>query len=72
MSTAIDIFLNQIVLSGGIPFSVTIPKMPADINVNQMTSDQIHAKLQQGYEEYMENKTMNAADVFEKFRESHS
>ena len=51
---------------------MTIPKMPADINVNQMTSDQIHAKLQQGYEEYMENKTMNAADVFEKFRESHS
>ena len=72
MSTAIDIFLNQVVLSGGIPFSVTIPQMPADIDVNQMTSNQIHAKLQQGYEEYTENKTMNAADVFKKFRENHS
>lgn len=26
MSTAVDMFLNQIVLVGGIPFSVTLPK----------------------------------------------
>ena len=30
MSTAVDMFFNQIVLVGGIPFSVTIPKPPAD------------------------------------------
>ena len=29
MSTAIDIYLNQISLTGGIPFAVTLPKAPA-------------------------------------------
>ena len=28
MSTAVDMFLNQVVLVGGIPFSVTLPKAP--------------------------------------------
>lgn len=28
MSTAIDIYLNQISLTGGIPFAVTLPKVP--------------------------------------------
>lgn len=32
MSTAVDMFLNQVVLVGGIPFSVTVPKPPADID----------------------------------------
>ena len=32
MSTAVDMFLNQVVLVGGIPFSVTLPKAPADID----------------------------------------
>lgn len=28
MSTAIDIYLNQIAMTGGIPFSLTLPRMP--------------------------------------------
>lgn len=29
MSTAIDIYLNQISLTGGIPFAVTLPNAPS-------------------------------------------
>ena len=72
MSTAVDMFLNQVVLVGGIPFSVTVPKPPADIDVSQMTEAGFHTKLQRGYDEYKASKTQNAADAFEKFRESHS
>lgn len=32
MSTAIDMYLNQIFLTGGIPFSVTLPKAPDAVN----------------------------------------
>ena len=32
MSTAVDMFLNQIVLKGGIPFAVTLPKAPEAID----------------------------------------
>jgi len=45
ISTAVDMFLNQIVLMGGIPFSVTLPNPPADIDVYQMTEPQLHGKI---------------------------
>ena len=72
MSTAVDMFLNQVVLVGGIPFSVTVPKPPVDIDASQMTEAQLHAKLQRGYDDYMAGRTQNATDAFAKFRESHS
>ena len=49
MSTAIDIYLNQIYLTGGIPFSVSLPKVPDSINADLMDSDEIYEKLLKGY-----------------------
>lgn len=49
MSTAIDMFLNQISLTGGIPFAVTLPKAPDTINMDVMTEDEIHEKLRKVY-----------------------
>ena len=72
MSTAVDMFLNQVVLVGGIPFAVTLPNAPESIDMTKMSEDQIHAKLQQGYESYKAGRTQNAAEAFNKFRESHS
>ena len=72
MSTAVDMFLNQVVLVGGIPFPVTVPKPPVDIDVAQMTEAQLHAKLKRGYDDYKEGRTHNAAETFAKFRETHS
>ena len=71
MSTAVDIFLNQVVLSGGIPFPVTLPKAPAGIDAAQMTESEIHAKILKGYDSYAEGRTQNAADAFLKFRENN-
>lgn len=72
LSTAVDMFLNQVVLVGGIPFSVTVPKPPADIDATQMTEAQLHAKLQRGYDDYKAGRTQNAAEAFAQFREIHS
>ncbi len=72
MSTAVDMFLNQIVLVGGIPFSVTLPGAPESIDASRMTDDQIHAKIQRGYESYKAGRTQKAEDAFKRFRESHS
>lgn len=71
MSTAIDMYLNQISLTGGIPFAVTLPKAPDSINVDLMTADEFHAKLQKGYDDIEAGKVQNAANAFAKFRESH-
>lgn len=52
MSTAVDMFLNQVVLTGGIPFAVTLPIAPESIDTSKMSSDEIHDKIQNGYESY--------------------
>lgn len=72
MSTAVDMFLNQVVLVGGIPFPVTVPKAPKDIDISQMTESQFHAKLHRGYDDYQAGRTQNAEEAFVKFREIHS
>lgn len=72
MSTAVDMFLNQVVLVGGIPFAVTLPNAPESIDATKMSEDQIHAKIQKGYESYKVGRTQNAAEAFKRFRESHS
>ncbi|MCD8076343.1 MAG: type II toxin-antitoxin system RelB/DinJ family antitoxin [Lachnospiraceae bacterium] len=70
MSSAIDMYLNQIVLTGGIPFAVTLPKAPNTINVEQMTAEEIHEKLQKGYDDIAAGRVQNAEEAFKKFREN--
>lgn len=72
MSTAVDIYLNQISLTGGIPFAVTLPKAPDSLNSDLMTNEELHAKLQRGYNDMREGRVHDAASAFEKFRETHS
>ena len=71
MSTAIDMYLNQISLTGGIPFAVTLPKAPDTINADLMTTSDLHAKLQKGYDDIEVGNVQNAASAFDRFRESH-
>ncbi len=71
MSTAIDMYLNQIFLTGGIPFAVTLPKAPDTINADFMTKTEFHAKLQKGYDDIGAGKLQDAESAFAKFRESH-
>jgi addiction module RelB/DinJ family antitoxin len=71
MSTAIDMYLNQISLTGGIPFSVTLPKAPQSVNADFMTEDEVHAKLQEGYDDVKAGRVQDAATAFAKFGESH-
>ena len=72
MSTAIDMYLNQIFLTGGIPFAVTLPKAPQSVNADMMTHDEIHAKLQEGYDNVKAGRVQDAATAFAKFRKDAS
>ena len=54
-----------------IPFPVTIPKPPADIDISQMTEQELHAKLQKGYDDYQAGRVRSAAEAFAEFMESH-
>lgn len=71
MSTAIDMYLHQISLTGGIPFAVTLPKVPNAINADLMSVPELHAKLQKGYDDIEAGNVQNAATAFKQFTENH-
>lgn len=66
MSTAINMYLNQISLTGGIPFAITLPKAPEDINADVMTDEEIHAKLQNGYDDVKAGRVKKTADALKR------
>lgn len=71
MSVAIDIYLKQISFTGGIPFAVSLPKAPDSVNMDLMTEEELHAKLQKGYDDIEAGRVRDAADAFAEFRESY-
>lgn len=71
MSTAINMYLNQISLTGGIPFAVTLPKAPAHVNADLMSASEIRDKLQKGLDDVEKGNVRLASDAFAEFRENH-
>lgn len=72
MSTAIDIYLKQIAMIGGIPFAVTLPRAPVSVNADLMTNADIHAKLKEGYSDIEKGNVQDAAAAFKRFRDKHT
>lgn len=70
MSTAVNMFLNQITLVGGIPFPITLPKAPASVNGDMMTADEVRSKLQSGLDDAEKGRTKDAKQAFDAFRET--
>jgi len=72
MATAVDMFLKQITLTGGIPFAVTLPKAPESINSDIMSVPRIRAMLDEGLADIENGRVQPAKDVFIQFRERRS
>ena len=68
MSTAIDMYLNQIAFVGGIPFPVTLPKAPLSVDADRMTDNELIEKLSRGIEDADAGRTRRAEDVFREHR----
>ena len=67
MSTAIDMYLNQIYLTGGIPFSVTLPKGPDHLNSDYMTKEELIKLLNESYTDYQNGHYQEASKMIEEF-----
>ena len=71
MATAVDMFLRQIALTGGIPFSISLPKAPASVNADAMTPEEIRAALKAGYDDMLAGNVQDATAAFADFRKAH-
>lgn len=72
MATAIDIYLKQISITGGIPFAIKLSKAPVSVNADMMTTDEIHARLKEGYNDIEKGNVQDAAVAFKRFRETQA
>lgn len=68
MSTAIDMYLNQIVMTGGIPFEVTTIHFPKSVNLDLMTDEELLEKLQKS----AEGEGIDAETAFAEFEKRHN
>jgi len=65
-SNAITMFYKQIILRKGLPFEVKLPDHPLD--VNRMTTEQLHAELEKGYAQMQSGRTIPAEQAFADIR----
>ena len=68
MSTAVDMYLRQIKMTGGIPFPIVIKNAPDRVNAEMMTASQIRDKIQRGLDDIDAGRTQDLDDVIKKKR----
>ncbi len=71
MATAIDMYLRQITLTGGIPFAVSLPQAPKELNADEMSAAELRTALHEGYQQMQNGDAVDAASAFASFREAH-
>ena len=67
---AIDIFHKQVESDYNTSVAVSLSNLPESIDVTKMNDQQIHAKIQKGYESCQAGRIQNAAEAFDNFRKS--
>ena len=65
-----DRFHKQVESDYNTSVAVTLSNVPESIDVTKMNDQQIHAKIQKGYESYETGRIQNAAEAFDNFRKS--
>jgi len=68
MATAVDMFLKQVSLTGGIPFPITLPKASDRINTDKMSASQIRKLIYEGLDDIENGRTRPAKEVFAEHR----
>lgn len=66
VSVLIDTLYRQIIMTGGVPYSLTIPKMPT---LDEMSTEQFSTMMQKGYDEALSGKGVSVDEAFKKVHE---
>lgn len=67
MSSAVTMFLNQVILTESIPFPIALPQAPSRVNLDSMSQEKLNIKL----EKSLNDATTDAKTAFKEFKEQH-
>lgn len=65
VSVLIDTLYRQIIMTGGVPYSLTIPKLPTR---DGMTDEQFNTMMEKGYTQAKNGQTIPLDEAFAKIR----
>lgn len=65
VSVLIDTLYRQIIMTGGVPYSLTVPNLPTRDN---MTDAEFNEMMEKGYHQAMTGEGISADEAFEKIR----
>lgn len=67
MSTALSMFLQQVVNQQRIPFEIKLPQKP--VNYDSLTKEAFDREIQKGLDDYENGRVLTVAEVKAKFEE---
>ena len=67
VSVLIDTLYRQIIMTGGIPYSLTLPKPQT---LDDMSKDQFDNMMQTGYDEAKAEKGLSVEEAFKQIRDT--
>lgn len=67
VSVLIDTLYRQIIMTGGVPYSLTIPTLPTR---DSMTDEQFNTMMEKGYQQAKTGEGLSVDQAFTKIRES--
>lgn len=66
VSVLIDTLYRQIIMTGGVPFALTVPKLPTR---DSLADGQFHAMMENGYRQAKAGEGRSAGEAFSQIRE---
>ena len=68
MSSAITLFLRQVVLHNGIPFDV---KIPGIVNIDNLTDEELKKEIQKGIDDYEAGRYVSLDEFENEIKNMH-
>ncbi len=66
VSVLIDTLYRQIIMTGGVPYSLTVPKLPTR---DSLTDEQFNNMMEKGYSQAKSGEGLSVDEAFAKIRE---
>lgn len=66
VSVLIDTLYRQIIMTGGVPYSLSVPKLQT---LDSLTTEQFDKMMEQGYREALSGQGLGVKEAFTRIRE---
>lgn len=66
VSVLIDTLYRQIIMTGGVPYSLTVPQLPTR---DSLTDEQFNTMMEKGYNQAKSGKGLSLDEAFDKIHE---